>query len=200
MELNTRLETILTKVNTLKMKDRSLQLFGASSHRYQFNRAQSEQELQEFEQRFRVQLPEEYRYFLKQIGNGGAGPFYGVVPLENSLFDSLDYPDPLSLINASLDFNFKEAWNMDLGDCEDEDYSRREEEYYNPKWANGMLRISNFGCGVSMNIVVNGSEQGNIWVDDRCSDGGIYPFEIPEKGGRIGFFDWYDFWLDTAFR
>jgi len=40
-----------------------------------------EQEVLAFAQRYQIELPADYRYFLTTVGNGGAGPFYGIFPL-----------------------------------------------------------------------------------------------------------------------
>ncbi len=64
----------------------------------------------------------------------------------------------------------------------------------------GALRISNFGCGVSLNLIVNGKEYGNIWADDRCNDQGIYPDPYYKKSGRIQFLDWYEYWLNDSLK
>jgi hypothetical protein len=49
-----------------------------------------------------------------------------------------------------------------------------------------------------LNLVVNGQEYGNIWTDDRGSDGGIYPsMELGNKE-KINFLDWYELWLDNS--
>ena len=198
MELNSQIAQILSKVNNLRMKDRFFHIFGASTHQYNFNPTKSDEELQAFEERFNIQLPAEYRCFLKLVCNGGCGPYYGVEPLENSLFLSLDYPDTNFKNNPSLKFSFTDAWNMNLGDSDEDGFEDREKEYFDTKWSNGLLRISNFGCGISMNIVVNGEEYGNIWVDDRCNDNGIYPYKNSENAKRVGFLDWYESWLDAA--
>lgn len=198
MDLNSQIAQILSKVNNLKMKDPFFQVFGASTHQYNFNPTKSDEELQAFEERFNIHLPLEYRCFFKVVGNGGGGPYYGVEPLENSLFLSLDYPDTNFINNPSLKFLFTDAWNMDMGDSDEEGFEEREKEYFDTKWSNGLLRISNFGCGISINLVVNGEEYGNIWVDDRCNNNGIYPYKNSEKAERVGFLDWYESWLDTA--
>jgi hypothetical protein len=92
-----------------------------------------------------------------------------------------------------------EAWNLKFEDMQEEQYHQiKDEEYFDDKWTNGLLRISNFGCGVSMNLVANGSEYGNIWVDDRCNDGGIYPDQYFGNKGRIKFLPWYEAWLDKS--
>jgi len=49
-----------------------------------------------------------------------------------------------------------------------------------------------------MNLVVNGTEYGNIWVDDRCNDAGIYPDQHFGNKGRITFLAWYEAWLDKS--
>lgn len=49
-----------------------------------------------------------------------------------------------------------------------------------------------------MNLVVNGKEYGNIWVDDRCNDGGIYPDRYFGNEERITFLAWYELWLDKS--
>ena len=63
-----------------------------------------------------------------------------------------------------------------------------------------MLRIAHAGCGIAINLIVNGPEYGNIWVDSRVNDNGIYP-EVPTLGtGRIQFLDWYEQWLDREMQ
>lgn len=34
------------------------------------------------EKEWNISLPEDYKLFLTQVGNGGMGPFYGLLPLE----------------------------------------------------------------------------------------------------------------------
>ena len=65
---------------------------------------------------------------------------------------------------------------------------------------NGTIKLSNFGCGITMNLVVKGKEYGNVWVDDRCNDQGIYPDLYSGNKERIEFLDWYEFWLDQSFK
>lgn len=75
-------------------KDPDLTRFGADSHKYQLNPPASEETIAAFETRFGISLPEGYRDFLLRMGNGGAGPFYGLYSLETSGPGQLpDYPD-----------------------------------------------------------------------------------------------------------
>lgn len=183
--------------------DREFNAFGSIHHKYQLNKTITEVELVKFENIHRISLPKEYREFLKHIGNGGAGPYYGLEPLENGRFADLDYKSEENLIDLSKPFPHTEQWNLDLGeqtDDNEEEYRKKEDEYFDINWINGLLRISNFGCGVHISIVVNGSEYGNIWVDDRSNDQGIYPDPYSEKEARIQFFDWYESWLDKELK
>ncbi|QNK78181.1 SMI1/KNR4 family protein [Winogradskyella sp. PAMC22761] len=191
-----QIERIRTKFNQLKQLDKNFETFGSEKHKYLFNSTKSEKELTEFEIRNKINLPIEYKEFLMKIGNGGAGPYYGLEPIENGLFADLDYKDKNDLNDLSEPFPHSEHWNLDFGEVTDEN----EDEYFQNKWANGLLRVSNFGCGVSMNLVVNGKEYGNLWVDDRCNDQGIYPNPYIENRERITFLDWYENWIDSELK
>ncbi len=198
-----KIERIKDKLNQLKKLDRNFNAFGSQRHKYKLNTTKSEQELIDFEKAHSISLPEEYREFLKNIGNGGAGPYYGLEPLENGRFADLDYKREEDLIDLSKPFPHTEHWNLELGELtenNEEEYAKKEEEYFDEKWINGLLRVSNFGCGVYLNLVVNGPEYGNLWVDDRCNDQGIYPDPYSEKDGRIQFLDWYESWLDKELQ
>lgn len=65
-----------------KHADPELKHFGASQHRYRWNPPATEETVTRFEEKIGVSLPTEYRNFLLQAGNGGAGPFYGLFSLE----------------------------------------------------------------------------------------------------------------------
>ena len=57
------------------------QVFGADKHRFELNTPLPEAEVAAFEREYKVELPLDYRRFLTGLGNGGAGPFYGIFPL-----------------------------------------------------------------------------------------------------------------------
>ena len=79
-------------------KDPDFSRFGAYSHKYQLGPRISEEAISAFEARFGVSLPEGYRDFLLWIGDGGAGPFYGLYPLKEVEPRRLsDYADGLVL-------------------------------------------------------------------------------------------------------
>lgn len=197
--MDQQIKIIKEKLDELALKDTKLQVFGSPIHHYRKKSTLNEHDVKSFEKRYNIQLPAEYREFILQITNGGAGPYYGLEPLEDGLYQDLDCKTNDNLTNPALEFPLTEAWNLDFAHLQEEDYiQERETEYFDNKWTNGLLRVSNFGCGVSMNIVVNGKEYGNIWVDDRCNDGGIFPDAYFGNEGRVSFLDWYELWLDKS--
>src|SRR5258708_4092696 len=56
-------------------------VFGSNAHRFRTPPPLPEGAVREFEARHRVTLPREYRGFLLHVGNGGAGPYYGLFKL-----------------------------------------------------------------------------------------------------------------------
>lgn len=202
IQLKQKISMIKDKLDMLKRCDRKLRVFGASTHKYQINEPLNEKDIKEFEDEYLITLPDEYRCFLLEVGDGGAGPYYGLQTLNDSLFEDLDYKRPGEYVNPSIQFPHLAAWNMEFeGDYEDDvAYQEFEEEYFSDKWITGVLRLCNYGCGISMNLVVNGDEKGNIWVDDRGNDGGIYPDPYFEQTERTSFLNWYNLWLDASLK
>lgn len=72
------LEQIVEKVKTIQKLDPQCKLFGAHGHKYRFGPVLTQKGLAELENRYCVQLPEDYRQFLLRVGNGGCGPGYGL--------------------------------------------------------------------------------------------------------------------------
>ncbi len=203
-QMTDQLNQIKEKLDRLKKLDRSLHAFGAEKHKYKLNKIKSERELTNFEKEHKITLPTGYREFIKQIGNGGAGPYFGLEPIENGIYADLDYKNADHLNDLSKPFPHTQHWNLDFGEVtsenEDEYFRKKDKEYFQNKWTNGILRVSNFGCGVSLNLVVNGKEYGNMWVDDRCNDQGIYPNPYFDTEGRVTFLNWYELWLDKELK
>jgi hypothetical protein len=56
-------------------------VFGSDHHKFALNEPLPESAVSMFERDLSIQLPNEYRSFITGVGDGGAGPFYGVFPL-----------------------------------------------------------------------------------------------------------------------
>ena len=85
---NEQIERIQNKLGKAREKDCFFRVFGASHHKYKIGKVLSLDEIMLFEEKFSVKLPDCYKAFLMNIGNGGisinrsaAGPYYGIYPL-----------------------------------------------------------------------------------------------------------------------
>ena len=76
------IEELRSLLEKTRATDADLKQFGAEHHKYQWNPPASLKEIEKFEKETGISLPDGYRNFLLQAGNGGAGPFYGLFSLE----------------------------------------------------------------------------------------------------------------------
>lgn len=208
---------VIAKLDELKRLDRECVIFGASAHRYETNRSLSESDISAVETRYHCRFPDEYKQFLTQVGNGGAGPFWGLFPLEmqddghelglwseGGLIGKLDVP-----------FALAGAWNLpeedlmrlsepDEAESEEENealWEALEEELESKYWAseimNGAIPICHQGCALRTWLVVTGPAKGTVWDDDRADYGGITPL-MDSDGEPLTFKKWYLSWLDAG--
>ena len=78
-----------------------------------------------------------------------------------------------------------------------EEFECWEQDYYNEKHVFGSIRVCHYGCAIYYFLVVSGVEKGNIWVDDRANDQGIYPLST-ENNNRYNFTEWFNEWLNQS--
>jgi hypothetical protein len=208
-------EDIRTRLDRLRHADRRRKLFGASEHRYELGPPVSANALRAFEERHAIQLPEDYRAFLTHLGNGGAGPFYGLFPL--GLFDGsgagpLEPWDGMEGIVGDLPapFPLREAWNLTEARFEPPDafaspeeeerwYEALDAECWRSDLVNGAFPICHHGCALRTYLIVSGPERGNVWFDRRAESGGIEPHD-DTQGRHLDFLAWYGRWLDEGLR
>ena len=71
---------ILAKLERLRALDKQCQGFGAWRHRYRVRPPASAEDIRAAEGRVGVPLPQALRSYYTDVGDGGAGPFYGLLP------------------------------------------------------------------------------------------------------------------------
>lgn len=100
---------------------------------YELNPVIAEDRVELFEHAYLIRLPSEYRDFLVQIGNGGAGPYYGIFPLgtvdDNFAVRAWKVNDSL-VGDPSKPFRFEDAWNDTTNLPPDDLLEKNEEEYW----------------------------------------------------------------------
>ena len=191
------------------LKSSESDVFGAEAHGFDLNPELNEPVVATFERAHGVQLPSDYRAFLTSIGNGGAGPFYGVFPLGkvDYNFDLRDWgKGDIGVLSEA--FPFDEEWNDlsarpddDLIDRDEDEYWKQMEAFESTYWSvaliNGSFPICHQGCALRILLVVNGDQAGYLWDDRRSEYGGIKPVRLAD-GSPATFSGWYGEWLDRC--
>lgn len=80
-----QLEAVSRKLTRLRARDPRHTVFGAETHHYALGAPLSLEDIEIAEASYRIALPASYRVFLSGMGNGGAGPGYGLYSLRQSL-------------------------------------------------------------------------------------------------------------------
>jgi hypothetical protein len=217
---------ILDGLRYLREADRDLSVFGANGHRYTLRPRQDEAAVDEFERRHSIRLPDDYRQFLLEVGNGGAGPCYGIHGLDQ-LFEAssegshhLSKPFPYRLRWEGPQDLLDAIRGIEDGDADDWENTDKRGELIDSYWEfvswDGSLSICEYGCNLRFLLIVNGPEFGRIWFDATADVTGFSPVainatsssdpladwcvinqDVPEAE-RVGFAEWYEAWLDWA--
>ena len=132
------------------------------------NEPLSESEIVEFEEAHRVVLPPDYRFYLRFIGNGWAGPDFGICRL--GTWDD-DRPwsgdDWVWLVGKLAEpFPHVAAWNPvpfdpDQNEPDDDLLTSIEPEYMASQHVNGSIPLSDMGCGIFTKLI---SCRSGIWA------------------------------------
>jgi hypothetical protein len=206
------------KFTQLAILDATFQVFGSESHQYQLNPCLRDADIQAFEEKHQITLPSEYRQFLLEVGNGGAGPGYGLysIPGLASAKEITATSHPLNLEILAQPFLLTEAWNdLDLIIKNPAGMVVNNQAYLDKKFIQGTLTMANYGCGMYALLVITGEQQGKIWIDDRTNESGIYPASgnfchyfhdadheefQPDSDDEqpLSFYDWYEDWLNRS--
>ena len=195
-----QIDRIKTKLEQAKTADKSFKVFGADSHRYVVNKPAKIDDIKSIENKYSIQIPECYKSFILQIGNGGqahsnsaAGPFYGIYPLGNNI-DELIYEDIEQylgnecILKPGLSDN---EWTSITSRIEDDKISDEEFDKELGKIYGGVLPIGSQGCTYIHGIILNGDYKGRIVNLDLDRQKPRFAFEK-------NFLDWYERWLDEV--
>jgi len=199
-DLSEQIERIKSKLLIAKSVDSALRVFGASSHKYQIGQPVDQGQIEAFEEKYSVSLPETYKAFLLYIGNGGieidssaAGPFYGIYPFGKRLGELVyeGVKDALQHeVILSPDMTVDE-WQELRDILEDDDLS--EEEYVKElgRIYGGIMPLGSQGCTYLYALVINGKHKGKVVNLDQDHQQPKFTFEDH-------FLDWYERWLDEV--
>lgn len=188
------LARIADKLRRARQAD--LRPFGCEAHGLRLRPPLAPEAVAKVEARLGVDLPAEYRAFITRVGDGGAGPAYGLFPLETALArsDAGRVPDLLR-----TPFPHRAHYDPDRDPAVLRYYDRAdagavaedEADLYDLRLRAGTLALCDEGCGYLHFLVVAGPARGTLWIDARCGDGGYGPLGVT-------FLEWYERWLDDT--
>lgn len=157
-------------IEELRALDPQFRVFGAETHGYRFNPPLSESAVAAFEAQQGVHLPADYREFITQIGDGGAGPHYGMEKLAIAAKDSaLTSPFPWSAETTITTEDDIDLWDRPPG----------------------VLMLSQRGCGYYDILVVTGAQRGHMWSDFSAGSGALV-------FSHESFMVWYVEWAERC--
>ncbi len=185
---------IHARLAAARAADRDLTRFGANRHRHQLGPVLTEAEVTRFEAEHGVTLPTAYRSFLLEVGDGGAGPYYGLFPLNGDGMSDLERAERFRPGYLATPFPHTKPWNPDNyvpdADRPGPPGVMTEDEYFDERWTTGSLVIAEIGCGAFHRLVITGEARGQVWFDDRAADSGLAP--------EADFHDWYQDWINNG--
>ncbi|MFE6223821.1 SMI1/KNR4 family protein [Microtetraspora glauca] len=162
----------------MALGDPGLERFGARTHRYALRPPLPVREIRAFEATHGIRLPEAYRSFVVEVGDGPAGPAHGLMPLtaarpdddwavddewrEDRLPGRLAAPAPTAPVPGPI------------GGRAD-------------GLTPGTLMLTELGCGMYARLVLNGPHVGEVWQLD--TDWAGFVPTAPD------FRTWYEEWL-----
>lgn len=196
------MQIIKEKIIKLKELDYNYTVFGSYKHKYKLNACLTEEQVINFEHLNNIRLPYGYREFLIDVGNGGAGPAYGLNGIDvneqkqSRLSERFLLDEGYQLedeeekgYNCLLDYEFDGTCTK----CDRKDFCLQSTLYYGKdtdeyRYNNGTMIIVFTGCTYYNRLVLNGKHLGEIWCENQ-GEGLIPSFD--------NFLNYYNKWLDN---
>ena len=158
-------EEIVRILNEAQKADPDYIVFGAEKHKYELNPPIETVKVRAIEEKYGFTLPEDYFKFITEIGDGGAGPDYGLYPFAD--FEECNYPTsiakPFRLHNVSPE----EAKEINL---RYEVYEQNKDKVFtNDEWPyeNGFLLLGTRGCQYDFIMPINEEHRGKVFDTDN---------------------------------
>jgi len=164
---------IVEKLARLKSLDRQCQVFGAELHQYHLKPCVPENILLGFAGWLRVEVPAELLSFYREVGDGVAGPYYGLrtAALVDQYRASEPYKDASTLRAIARN-----------GETDESDYFEVGREQIT-----GLISIIDEGCGHEYCLVTTGPKTGK--VVSVSLEGYVHETDLT-------FSQFYEAWLD----
>lgn len=184
-------------------RDPTYRIFGADRHRWQFAEPTDMREIRNFEKNMKITLPKALVRYLTELGNGGAGPDYGIYSLEKMREENAFLPQtanlPVMLDHSMTDEQWidfaKRYETLDDIICSDEFETKTKEQQESLmremrdmelSMCAGGVFISTPGCTMNSILMCRGAAAGEVFVVDFA-----YIYQLQSEPHCCGKFeDW----------
>lgn len=140
----------------------------------------SEADIIAFERACNTRLPQAYRLFLLEVGDGWCDPVMGHVST-----GSIHRLAEIERKDLSLPMTLTDGWLWEV----EEDEEQLSDESFERKLGNQGVELMDEGCGMTYELITAGPCAGEVW---SFSDVGVSPC-----CERQDFLGWFEFWLDS---
>lgn len=197
-----RREKIEQILDCARVVDKKYELFGASTHKYKLNPPISASFVRSIEEKYGFTLPEDYFSFITEIGDGGAGPDYGIQSFTEFLQEGKDtyskrYWEEYRYSQAKpfVPRPMKDHEVEEFAIATREAYERNPDNYYICEEdletrfcdTDGFLTLGTHGCQWDFGLIITGEKRGQVFDTDNE---GAYGFVANS------FTEFYQRWLD----
>lgn len=165
--MDSRISRIRSKLAKVPYQVQRSHSMGAERHLFRVGPRISSAQADDFEGEHDIELPSAYRDFLVGLGGSGAGPFYGLLPLQKCRLFTMDRQPPDGTPRGFHHVNHPDALQGDR-----------------------FLHIIEMGCTDLCLIGVTGPLTGRMLTGNA---NGFWP---PNVSSAQDFLSWYERWLD----
>jgi len=175
-------ENIIDILNQALQIDPACEMFGASCHRYRLNPPIQASFVRRVEERYHFTLPEDYFRFITEVGDGGAGPDYGIYPFADFLKKGVDahaeryweeYRNSLAVPFVPRNMMADEVEEYAIASREtfdrnpDRYYIYEKPEPYDLCDTDGFYILGTRGCQWDFGMVISGDRRGQVFDMDN---------------------------------
>ncbi|NML50272.1 SMI1/KNR4 family protein [Streptomyces sp. R302] len=165
--MDSRITRIRSKLAKIPYQARRSHSMASERHQFRLGPCVSASEADVFEAEHRIVLPAAYRAFLTELGGSGAGPFYGLLPLDECRLFTMNRKPADGSPRGFTHGDHSDALQGDL-----------------------FLHIIEMGCSDLCLIGVTGPLAGRVVTGNAD---GFWP---PNVSSAQDFLSWYERWLD----
>ncbi len=187
--------------------DPQLEMFGVADHQYRLGSPVDLAFVRTIEEAYHFRFPEDYVQFITEVGDGGAGPGYGLYPFGYycTEVESTKEAKAREIYLRGLGRELKllpieSEWLEDF--CiSKEEYEKNPEKYFRGgkgsfNWDNdtpyGFFHLGTYGCWRDFGLITAGERYGQVFIRD--TEGA---FELEARNFQEFYQDWLNSILDT---